>query len=288
MAGSSIGKWCLIAAAVTLAACSGDTGTDTPLSVDRFHLWSGRMLTPMVMHPPLHERGVSNLAIIYNAERIMDFEHVGWFTIGSEHVQVASDPLIDPMFGETLLLELARDKAVVNVENYTRTHRAVADDWKQSFWTLSYNFGDNARALFADLSKKGMDGVLVIMEGPLTDFDGATVLGASKGLYSSSSLFVYAGFLAVLVDPATGKTMRQGRYQQVSATYLPGLAWKEGGFASYSPEEQVLIVEEIKERMRTNIEQILLLFKIIPKKDGEFMVVDDLDESEVMVFEYPE
>ncbi len=295
MTGSSIGNWLAVAAAVTLAACTGDAGTDdlartTPVSVDRFHLWGGRMLTPMVMHPPLHERGVSRLAIIYNAERTLDFEHVdvGWFTSGGEHIQVAADPWIDPNFGETLLLELAREEAVVNVENYTETHRAVADDWKKSFWTLTYNFGDHAKELFADLRKKGADGVLVIMEGPLTDVDGATLLGASKGLYSRSSLFIYAGFLAVLVDPATGKIMRQGRYQQVSATFLPALEWKEGGFESYSLEEKTLIVEAIKERMRTNVEQILMLFKIIPKRDGEFMVVDDLDESEIVVFEYPE
>lgn len=294
MTGSLTGNWLAVAAAVTLAACTGDAGTDdrartTPVSVDRFHLWGSR-ISPMVMLPPLHERGITNLAIIYNAERILDFEHVdvGWFTIGGEHMQVASDPWIDPMFGETQLLELAREKAVVNVENYTRTHRAVADDWGKSFWALSYNFGDHAKELFADLQKKGVDGVLVIMEGPLTDVDGVPLIGASKGLYSKSSLFVYAGFLAVLVDPATGKILRFGRYQQVSATYLPALEWKEGGFESYSPEEKTLIVDTIKDRMRTNVEQILLLFKIIPKRDGEFMVVDDLDESEIMVFEYPE
>lgn len=289
MQGSTFRILLLITIAITLVACTGDDGTDTLLSEERLHLRGIGWETELVSQPPLHERGIKNVALIYYAENALHFEHIVGFFPSREHFQVPSTPWIEPSFGESVFLSLAKDKSVVDVQSYTRTHGAIVDGMTQSKWTGKYKFADNAKRLIDDLRAKDVDAILLIREGPLRDKYFDDITPGAKGIYSRSEFLAYAGFDdVVLIDPTTADIMRHGRYQQASLKELPDLVWKEGGFESYSLQEKALIVDAIKDRIRNNVEQILLLFKIIPIRENQYMTLDDLDDSEVVVYEYPE
>ncbi len=175
------------------------------------------------------------------------------------------------------------------MQSYTRTHRTIVDDMTQSKWTGKYTFADSAKRLIDDLREKGVDAILLIREGPLRDKYFDDITPGAKGIYSRSQFIAYAGFDdVILIDTTTAEVMRHGRYQQASLQYLSGIDWKNGGLQSYSPEEKALIIEAVKERIRNNVEQILLLFKIIPIQGTEYMVLEDLHRSEIVLYEYPE
>lgn len=294
MKGLTLRNLMVVAMTVALAGCTGGTGTGdqtqkVPLWEKRLHLRGIGWETELVTQPPLHERGIKNLALIYYTEDVLHFEFVVGFIPRGEYTQVPSNPWIEPSFGESELLRLATEKGVVNVQSYTRTHRAIVDGMVQSEWTGKYKFSDTAKRLIHDLRKKEVDVILLVREGPLRSKYFRDILPGSKGIYSHSGFYAYAGFDDVLlIDTATAEVMRHGRYQQASEKELRELEWKEGGFEGYSKAEKELIIRAVKDRIRNNVEQILLLFKIIPIRENEYMVLEDLDKSEIVLYEYPE
>ncbi len=108
MKGLSFRNLMVVALTVALAACTGEKAGETPLSEKRLHLRGIGWETELATQPPLHERGIKKLALIYYAENVLHFEHIEGFFPSREHLQIPSDPWIEPSFGKSCSSVLLR------------------------------------------------------------------------------------------------------------------------------------------------------------------------------------
>lgn len=280
-----------------LGGCASDTDADSadrgPSLAERVNFIGLGNLNTMLKMPPIHERGVRSVAVIYKGNGVLDLTHdIDAFLFKAPtYDEMSSDQMVPHSLGEDLFVEMINQGGFVEARGYGQTHADLAERVERSYWESSGHSYDaaNGEALVKDLGRRGHDTVLLVKEIDISDYSQGNnrVKGAKGVAGDEDGLFVYASFWVGLIDTASNEIRPLGRYVQVSAKVFPDMVGQQS-FQGFSADERNRIVETIKTLIENNVRQALLAFKMIPIRDQEFMTWEDLPESKRARFEYPE
>lgn len=238
----------------------------------------------------MHERGVHSVAVIYNENGVLDFDHdIDAFFGPNFFEELPSSQLIPEALGEGLFVAMLNQGGYIQARGYSRTHGELATHFGQSSWSGMTYEASAGEALVKDLGRPGHDTVLLVKELDVSEyrFGKKTIKGAKGILSGETGVTVYASFQAALIDTGSGELRPLGTYIQASLKEVLGLVGKPR-FQAFSTDEREQIAESLKALIENNVRQTLLVFKMIPIRGREFMTLEDLPESETVGLEYPE
>lgn len=279
-----------------LGGCASDTDEDSadrgPYFAERVALVGVADLNVKLKRPPMHERGVKSIAVVYKGNGKMALWHnVDGFFAPDVFEEMPSSQLIPDSLGENLFVTMINQGGYISARGYSQTHSELAEYFGQSMWTWSGIHFDEAgsAALVKDLGRRGHDTILLVKEIDIYEyFTGNKSIRGAKGVLSSETgVAVYASFQVGLIDTASGEFRPLGTQIQASLREVPDLVGQPG-MQTFSAEDRDQIVEAIKALVENNVRQTLLIFKVIPIRGQEFMTWEELPESEYVGFDYPE
>lgn len=279
-----------------LGGCASDTDEDSadrgPYFAERVALVGVADLNVKLARPPMHERGVKSIAVVYKGNGNMALWHnVDAFFEPDVFEEMSSPQLISDSFGENLFVTMINQGGFISARGYSQTHSELAEYFGQSIWTWSGIRFDEAKseALVKDLGRRGHDTVLLVKEIDIYEYynGNKSVKGAKGVLSSETGVAVYASFQVGLIDTASGELLPLGTQIQASLGEVPNLVGRPG-FEAYSTAEKDQILEALKTLVENNVQQTLRIFKIIPVRGQEFLTWEELPESDRVRFDYPE
>jgi hypothetical protein len=279
-----------------LGGCASDTDSNSgdrgPSLAERVNFIGLGNLNVMLKRPPMHERGVRSVAVIYQGNGLLDLTYeVNAFLSAGALDEMPSGQLVSSSLGEDLFVEMINQGGFIRAHGYSQTHADLAKKIRPSIWNNSGVSYDAAggEALVKDLGARGHDTVLLVKEFDISDYHrGNDMVRGAKGVVGDEeSLIVYASFWVGLIDTASTKLRPLGTYIQASAKIWPDLVG-QSSFQAFSADDRNGFVEAIKTLIENNVRQTLLAFKMIPIRGQEFMTWEELPESESVRFEYPE
>ena len=238
--------------------------------------------------PPLHERGVDSIAVVYRPKSTVGFQYRGFFR--TTLYEAYSESILPRAFIEKLLLAELRRAPFVKARLLAPEEMRLLDHLSEPaepglFLQASHDFDrewvfdETGKKLLAAMKAEGVDALLIFEEPEsMRNFFGSSSPRdrlPPKGLWYRRNWGVHAvaAFRFVLIDTATGEPLENSSYFQASTEEVDVNPWK-GQFENYSPVERKYIVKSIGERYFTNLKAMLQLLKVTPGEDGTFLNVD--------------
>lgn len=279
-----------IGSLVFMAGCAEDM---VPGGMSRMAVTAERSLhysrtVGMRRQPPLHERGVKSVGLLYEASDHMVLHNVGITIFENQRHEIDTRTLIPAGGVRDLFVNRINTSGQVEARVLSPAESVIGQHIKWSPALQGYRIGDDGAAILGDLRAAGLDALLIVWERERPDLIGQVELTvADKGLYHRTfwSVYAFGIFEFLLIDTASGEEMENSRYVQVSMKAIPDLKW-QGAFESYPATWQDVIVEAVKERVDNNVTMTLQLLKIIPGEDGEYLIYDP--ETEGTSDDYPQ
>lgn len=271
----------VVCMSVTAACASGDGGA-VPAPIAAYQADPTKSIyyqtsVGMRRAPPLHERGIENLGLLYAPAPALHLDYVGITVFENRHDEIGAEKFVPPAFAKGLFLERINASPHVSVASIDGEYASLLDQIEQSWSTSEYYLADAGMSRLADLRRIGFDAILVVRERLLPDFisnrDWATL--GPLGLYRRPfwEVQAYGGFEFFLIDTTTGKEIKNTRFLQISMAPVAGVK-DVSAPELYTQVERSAISYALEARISNNVTLALRLLKIIPGEDGEYLTYD--------------
>jgi len=268
----------LLPGCAEMRTAGGPLGPNRNLGYSAFYDKSGDLRRM----PPLHERGVKSLAMIYLPRDQIVLRSYGLMGVNFRSSEVAIELVVPNGFVEDRLITESSSAPFVKTRLATPEETQLTEHTTVDPATGARSFDDTGRQILAGLHGAGVDAVLVAEERESVSdfvFQSAFLPLPSKSLVYKRGWdpHAVAAFRFFLIDTATAKELENSSFTQASAATAP-IRW-QNSFDLYSLGDRLVIKTALRERLANNVRAMLQLLKVIPGEDGAFLTFDPAEES---------